>query len=165
MKCFKVWFYRILVPRVGLEPTHGCPYQILSLARLPVSPPRQKGCNFSQIFFNFGLFAWIIFRFKKIFCYTIKLWYNHHLRLKFFLKKYTFILFYLKDFFCATIPFLNSIYFKITKRKKMPKVYKCYHNGTSASPQFFLRCANETPVQMIFLMSLAEHWKTLMLKI
>ena len=32
----------------------------------------------------------------------------------------------------------------------MPKVYKCYHNGTSASPQFFLRCANETPVQMIF---------------
>ena len=41
--------------------------------------------------------------------------------------------------------------------KKMPKVYKCYHNGTSASPQFFLRCANETPVQMIFLMSLAEH--------
>ena len=33
--------------------------------------------------------------FKKIFCYTIKLWYNHHLRLNFFLKKYTFILFYI----------------------------------------------------------------------
>ena len=30
-----------LVPRVGLEPTRGCPHQILSLARLPVSPPRQ----------------------------------------------------------------------------------------------------------------------------
>ena len=30
-----------LVPRVGLEPTRGYPHQILSLARLPVSPPRQ----------------------------------------------------------------------------------------------------------------------------
>ena len=30
-----------MVPRVGLEPTRGCPHQILSLARLPVSPPRQ----------------------------------------------------------------------------------------------------------------------------
>lgn len=27
-----------MVPEVGLEPTQGCPYQILSLARLPVSP-------------------------------------------------------------------------------------------------------------------------------
>lgn len=33
-----------MVPRVGLEPTQGCPYQILSLARLPVSPPRR--CSF-----------------------------------------------------------------------------------------------------------------------
>lgn len=30
-----------------------------------------------------------------------------------------------------------------------PKVYKCYHNGTSASPQFFLRCASDTATQMI----------------
>lgn len=29
-----------MVPKVGLEPTQGCPYQILSLARLPVSPLR-----------------------------------------------------------------------------------------------------------------------------
>ena|GEM_PF-2383084 len=28
----------VMVPEVGLEPTQGCPYQILSLARLPVSP-------------------------------------------------------------------------------------------------------------------------------
>lgn len=31
-----------MVPEVGIEPTHGCPYQILSLARLPVPPLRQK---------------------------------------------------------------------------------------------------------------------------
>lgn len=30
--------YFIMVPEVGLEPTQGCPYQILSLTRLPVSP-------------------------------------------------------------------------------------------------------------------------------
>ncbi len=30
-----------------------------------------------------------------------------------------------------------------------PKVYKCYHNGTSTSPQFFLRCASDTATQMI----------------
>ena len=30
--------YCIMVPEVGLEPTQGCPYQILSLTRLPVSP-------------------------------------------------------------------------------------------------------------------------------
>ena len=29
------------MPRVGIEPTRGCPHQILSLARLPISPPRQ----------------------------------------------------------------------------------------------------------------------------
>lgn len=37
-----------------------------------------------------------------------------------------------------------------TSNKKMPQVYKCYHNGTSTSSQFFLRCASQTPVQMIF---------------
>ena len=31
-------FKKAMVPEVGLEPTQGCPYQILSLARLPVSP-------------------------------------------------------------------------------------------------------------------------------
>ena len=31
---------RCMVPRVGIEPTRGCPHQILSLARLPISPPR-----------------------------------------------------------------------------------------------------------------------------
>lgn len=31
-----------LVPGEGLEPTHGYPYQILSLARLPVPPPRHE---------------------------------------------------------------------------------------------------------------------------
>ena len=37
-----------MVPGVGLEPTHGCPYQILSLARLPISPPRrQKSSDYS----------------------------------------------------------------------------------------------------------------------
>ena len=34
-----------LVPRVGLEPTLGCPNQILSLARLPISPPRHGHYN------------------------------------------------------------------------------------------------------------------------
>ena len=31
-----------MVPRVGLEPTRGCPHQHLKLARLPVPPPRQR---------------------------------------------------------------------------------------------------------------------------
>ena len=31
-----------LVPRGGIEPPRGCPHQILSLARLPVSSPRQN---------------------------------------------------------------------------------------------------------------------------
>ena len=31
-----------MVPGKGIEPPHGYPYQILSLARLPVPPPRQK---------------------------------------------------------------------------------------------------------------------------
>ena len=30
-----------LVPEVGVEPTHGCPWQILSLLRLPIPPHRQ----------------------------------------------------------------------------------------------------------------------------
>lgn len=34
----KLRSYDKMVPEVGLEPTQGCPYQILSLARLPVSP-------------------------------------------------------------------------------------------------------------------------------
>jgi hypothetical protein len=29
-----------LVPREGIEPSHGCPYRILSPARLPIPPPR-----------------------------------------------------------------------------------------------------------------------------
>ena len=29
-----------VVPGERLELSHGCPYQILSLARLPISPPR-----------------------------------------------------------------------------------------------------------------------------
>ena len=33
-----------VVPRVGLEPTLGCPNQILNLTRLPISPPRH-GAN------------------------------------------------------------------------------------------------------------------------
>ena len=32
----------VLVPGERLELSHGCPYQILSLARLPISPPRQR---------------------------------------------------------------------------------------------------------------------------
>ena len=38
--CMSLDFLRcfIMVPEVGLEPTQGCPYQILSLTRLPVSP-------------------------------------------------------------------------------------------------------------------------------
>ena len=35
-------FKKAMVPEVGLEPTQGYPYQILSLARLPVSPLRRK---------------------------------------------------------------------------------------------------------------------------
>ena len=31
-----------MVPGERLELSHGCPYQILSLARLPISPPRQR---------------------------------------------------------------------------------------------------------------------------
>ena len=31
-----------MVPRGGLEPPRGYPHQILSLARLPVSSPRQN---------------------------------------------------------------------------------------------------------------------------
>ena len=30
-----------MVPKVGIEPTRGCPHQILSLARLPISPLRR----------------------------------------------------------------------------------------------------------------------------
>ena len=30
-----------MVPEVGVEPTHGCPWQILSLLRLPIPPHRQ----------------------------------------------------------------------------------------------------------------------------
>ena len=31
-----------MVPKVGLEPTRGCPHGILSPARLPISPLRHK---------------------------------------------------------------------------------------------------------------------------
>ena len=31
-----------MVPVVGVEPTHGCPWQILSLLRLPIPPHRQR---------------------------------------------------------------------------------------------------------------------------
>ena len=33
------------VPRTGIEPAHPCGYQILSLARLPIPPSGQMGCN------------------------------------------------------------------------------------------------------------------------
>ena len=34
----------LMVPKEGLEPTHPCEYQILSLTRLPVSPLRLVNC-------------------------------------------------------------------------------------------------------------------------
>ena len=34
-----------LVPRGGIEPPRDCSRQILSLVRLPISPPRQWGCT------------------------------------------------------------------------------------------------------------------------
>ncbi len=37
-----VLYALILVPEVGIEPTLGFPNQILSLARLPVSPLRRE---------------------------------------------------------------------------------------------------------------------------
>lgn len=37
-----------MVPRVGIEPTLSYPNQILSLARLPVSPPRQRSAHYSE---------------------------------------------------------------------------------------------------------------------
>ncbi len=36
----------IVVPEVGIEPTLGFPNQILSLARLPVSPLRPKRTSY-----------------------------------------------------------------------------------------------------------------------
>jgi hypothetical protein len=33
------------VPEVGLEPTWGCPRQILSLVRIPISPLRREISN------------------------------------------------------------------------------------------------------------------------
>src|SRR5690554_8070115 len=33
---------KTLVPAVGLEPTRGCPREILNLLRLPTSPRRQR---------------------------------------------------------------------------------------------------------------------------
>ena len=45
-------------------------------------------------------------------------------------------------------------------KKAIKKCQKSINAITMAPAQarnFFLRCANETPVQMIFLMSLAEH--------
>ncbi len=38
-----------MVPKVGLEPTHGFPYQILSLACLPISPFRLRVINNDKI--------------------------------------------------------------------------------------------------------------------
>lgn len=32
----------LLVPKVGVEPTRGCPHSILSAACMPISPLRQK---------------------------------------------------------------------------------------------------------------------------
>jgi hypothetical protein len=37
-----------LVPRVGIEPTRGCPHWILSPARLPVPPPRLRRASVSK---------------------------------------------------------------------------------------------------------------------
>ena len=36
----KIHDWYLMVPGKGIEPPHGYPYQILSLARLPVPPPR-----------------------------------------------------------------------------------------------------------------------------
>ncbi len=33
-----------MVPVVGVEPTHGCPWQILNLLRLPIPPHRHRMC-------------------------------------------------------------------------------------------------------------------------
>lgn len=44
-----------LVPEVGLEPTHGCPWQILSLLCLPIPPHRHRraaGVALCQIVFS-----------------------------------------------------------------------------------------------------------------
>ena len=38
----------LLVPGVGIEPTLSFPNQILSLARLPVSPPGREGGEVSE---------------------------------------------------------------------------------------------------------------------
>ena len=38
----KRYFVNSKLPAVGVEPTRGCPHQILSLARLPVSSRRHK---------------------------------------------------------------------------------------------------------------------------
>jgi hypothetical protein len=37
-----IFFWQDVVPEVGLEPTWGCPRQILSLVRIPISPLRRK---------------------------------------------------------------------------------------------------------------------------
>ncbi len=34
-----------MVPKAGLEPAWGCPRQILSLLRLPISPLRQRSIS------------------------------------------------------------------------------------------------------------------------
>ena len=43
----------LLVPKEGLEPTHPCGYQILSLTRLPVSPLRLMKRGYFNIYFFF----------------------------------------------------------------------------------------------------------------
>ena len=53
------------MPRVGLEPTHGCPYQILSLARLPVSPPRQKAVILAKFSLILAYLLELFLDFKK----------------------------------------------------------------------------------------------------
>lgn len=49
------------VPGAGLEPAHSCERQILSLLRLPISPPG-RGCNISA----FRLI--VVATFPNIFC-------------------------------------------------------------------------------------------------
>ena len=45
-KPWKLNTYKAInVPGTGIEPAHPCGRQILSLLRLPISPPGQTGCN------------------------------------------------------------------------------------------------------------------------
>jgi hypothetical protein len=42
----------LAVPGTGIEPAHPCERQILSLLRLPISPPGLNGLQYYDIPFN-----------------------------------------------------------------------------------------------------------------